>query len=271
MPNLMSIHFINITKKAFLSKKPLFKIIQENKINSTIGLKPYLWFADPGTWKDAFERRFIDVSYKDSSGVLHKYPLQGRIFCTCFSLTRICEAQWKVYSNDLNSICIKVNRTTLLDELNKYLQANPNDEIYIARVEYQETKTIEGSLAKNPIFAKTVFSFSNQDSLVKLLTLKRNAFLYEDELRIFIIKPQNSGTFHYNGIEFHYSCKPTDLVESIMLNPSFNNKKLEKKLSTKEASGGYGFTPFYNSKGNIQKRVCKSRLYNYKHPSFINI
>lgn len=267
----MSIHFINNADKEFLSKKPFFKIVQRKRINSTIGQEPYLWFANPSTWEDAFERRFIDVLYKDNNGGLNIFPLKGRIFCTCFSLTRVCEAQWKVYSKNPNNICIKVNRGALLDELTKYLQANTNDEIYIGRVEYQETRMIKGSLSKNPLFKKTGFSFSNQASLVKLLTLKRNAFLYEDELRIFIIKPQNSNTNHLKGVEFHYQCKPTDLVESIMLNPSFKDKSLEQRLAEDTANGGYGFTPFVNSKGNMKRRVYKSQLYKYKHPSFIKL
>ncbi len=267
----MGIHFINNSDKEFLSKKPFFKILQRKRISSTIGQNPYLWLANPSTWEDAFERRFIDVLYKDNNGGLNKFPLKGRIFCTCFSLTRICEAQWKVYSKNPNNICIKVNRVALLDELTKYLQANPNDEIYIGRVEYQETKIITGSISKNPIFANIGFSFNDQTSLVKLLTLKRNAFLYEDELRIFLIKPQNSNTNHLKGIEFHYQCKPTNLVESIMLNPSFKDKGLEQRLAENTANGGYGFTPFINSKGKMQRRVCKTHLYNYKQPSFIKL
>lgn len=264
----MSIHFINLTQKSFFSKVPLFKVVPENRICSTIGgASPYLWFLNPEKWKDPFERRFIGVKYQ-FNGMLHDYPLKGRVFCSCFSLNRVSETQWAIYGGSQNSICLKVNRQKLLDELNNYQKSNPYDDIYIGRVEYQETKTITGSLSKNPLFSKKPFNFNDQESLIKLLLLKRNAYLYEDEIRIFIVKPEVIGK---DGIQMNYQCPPTDLVESLTLSPNFSNCRLEQMLSKNTASGGYGFTPFKNKMGKNQIRVNKSHLYNYRHPKFIKI
>ena len=159
--------------------------------------------------------------------------------------------------------CLKI-----LNELEQYLLSNPDDEIYIGRIIYQETSKIEGAISKNPIFSKSGFSLNDQESLIKLLLLKRNAFKYEDELRIFIVKPIPCSS---KGIPFYYKCSPTDLVESVILHPNFSNSEIESRLSQDTENGGYGFTSFRNSRGIMQKRICKSRLYNFEHPSFINI
>ena len=100
------------------------------------------------------------------------------------------------------------------------------------------------------------------------MLIKRNAFIYEDELRICIVK-QNATLD--KGIQFHYNCPPTDIVQDITLCPNFNNITLEQILSQDTKIGGYGFSPLLNKKGVMQKRVLRSRLYDYKHPSYINI
>ena len=62
----MAVHFVNITPQEF-QEVALFKLIKENYIGSTLGsAKPYLYFANPASWSDAFEKRFINVLYKNS-------------------------------------------------------------------------------------------------------------------------------------------------------------------------------------------------------------
>lgn len=264
MSNMGKIHFINISEKKFLaSTSPLFKMVSNDNIDNTIGHNPYLWFANPQKWKDPFERRFIEVRYLHN-GKKYDYPLKNKVFCCCFSLTRITEAQWYIYSKGGDCVCMNINRSQLIDELKQYIKSNPKDNIYIGRAEYQPTNIITGSIHNNPIFKKKPFSLSDNESLVKLLLLKRNAFIYEDELRIIIVKGDSCDG---DGIKFSYRCAITDLIQRIILSPMTNNtysNMLENFLGTY-----YGFTPGINSLGKPYKRVVKSKLYKYKHPTYV--
>ena len=64
------VEFLNISKEIFLEKgKPLFKMLPIQYVNTTLSIpNHYLWFAHPVTWKDAFEKRFINTQYKTASG-----------------------------------------------------------------------------------------------------------------------------------------------------------------------------------------------------------
>ncbi len=275
----MPVKFINITKKSFLNNgKPLFKIISSQWANNTLGVNHYLWFANPANWKDAFEKRFIDLSYKLKSNSMVSFPLKDKIFCSCFSNERVCEAQWFMYSrdnNDNDSLCLKINREKLLDELEQYCKANPDVELFIGKVKYQETSEITNSLPKNSFLNRGTkpFDIHNIQSQIRLLLLKRNAFFYEDEIRIFIINANNQG----DGLKFQYKCDANVLVQQIMMNPTFTKQNalkvwLESPTNIQTPLGkGLGFNPITNSKCVTQKRVVLSHLYEHANPSYVKL
>ena len=238
-------------------------MVSNDNIDNTIGHNPYLWFADPQIWTDPFERRFIDVKYLLNSK-MYDYPLKNKVFCCCFSLTRITEAQWYMYSQGKDCVCMAIKRPQLFEELEQYIKSNPNDNIYIGRVEYQPTKIITNSIHKNPVFKRKPFSLSDQRSLVKLLLLKRNAFMYEDEIRIIIVKGDK---YDGNGMKFLYRCAPTDLIQRIILSPMLN--KTYSNMLESFLSFHYGFSPINDRLGKTYKRVVQSKLYKYKHPTYV--
>jgi len=56
------ITFVNITEDEFLENKLLYKHMPlENALRSLN--EKYLWFANPFTWKDPFEKRFLEAKY----------------------------------------------------------------------------------------------------------------------------------------------------------------------------------------------------------------
>ena len=279
----MSVHFVNITQQEFLNEKvPLFKIVPVNRLVSTLGPKHYLWFANPKIWDDPFEKRFIVTPFKTASGNVD-YPLKDQIYCCCFSEIRVCEAQWKIYSSKCNSnqesnqesILLSIKKDVLLNELEDYCKRNSKSQVYIGRVKYQETSTIEGSLSKNPFLKSNMpLSLKDHELLIKLLLLKRNAFLFENEIRIFIINSQLKGK---NGIPFDYQCNAPEMFSRVSIDKTISNssdlkKWLESPMSTTTTYGaGLGFTTIKDSLNRKYPRVVFSHLYVHKHPKIIKI
>lgn len=274
----MAVHFVNITPKDFQTIA-LFKLIKEDFIDSTIGrANPYLYFANPVSWNDAFEKRFINVQYKEGNNPIVDYPLKNKVFCSCFSHTRIVEAQWFVNSRAkkivLNGLIqLTFNNQRLLDELNMFSEEN-NVDVYIGKVAYQETRKIEGRISKNDFLNDPKqFSLNCEESLIRLLLLKRNAFIAENEIRIIIVKKDSD---LQSGIKLYYKCQPTDLISRITINDWFTTEGLKLRLESPESNSTplepcYGFTPIHTITGRIYPRVVESHFYTHKHPKVIEI
>lgn len=270
--NIMAVKFINISRNEFLSKTPLFKMIHSKYAWNTLGASSNLYFSNPSKWEDAFEKRFVETKYYKGAGISVPYPLKDKVYCCCFSLERVMEPQWVMYSHGAsteNVMKLTVNKEKLLSEL----ENQQAFDVYIGKVEYQPTGMITQSLAKNP-FLKG-FNLNNQDSLVRLLFLKRNAYMYENELRIVLVEKDETGR-DKDGMSFNFKCPATDLVQEITLGPKWNDNNLKDALSAplgKVINGlcGYGFTPITDKRGHRYLRVKQSRLYNYQVPKFIRI
>lgn len=259
----MAVQFIATTRKTFLNGKPLFKVVTLPYAESLfVRNNPHLWFASPEKWEDPFEKRFILTKYKLPTGALVDYPLKGKVFCTCFSKDRIVESQWNKYSKYGGySFGITINREELLRQLELYSVQNSCD-IYLGPVQYQQTKVIEGAISKNP-FLKD-FHLSDNASAVRLLFLKRNAFVEEGEFRIVIV--QNTASPD-GGIPLYFKCQPNDLIQKVIKHPCLPEPTLFFDFLEKHR----GFGSFTNASGQLFHRIVKSRLYDKRIPQFIKL
>ena len=245
------INFVNITEEEFLAQKYLYKHMPlENALRS---LKDeYLWFANPATWKDPFEKRFLDAKYV-KGGKEVDFNWKGRVFCICMTQTQTSEAYWNAYSHDNIGIEFKIKREQLLEELSRY---NGTYKIFIGRAEYLKTSDIKKDLKDIPFNPPVGTKKINSNTFAaRLFMLKRIAFKYEDEIRVVIVK--NKATKE-DGVKFTYKCKNTDLIHQIVLDPNLGDSSTDmlKKVFINE----YGFTPI---KGKLRDtaRVLKSQLY----------
>lgn len=145
-------------------------------------------FFEPNKWNDKFEQRFYCADY-EIPGAEFMTP---RLFATCVTRDKNSEAAWKVYSHGqgLGSHCIQLELD--IDKLR--IELNKNDlKIAEMNVEYKEEKFILELHNKNKSKAYEAYlsSFSLKKFL-KLLTLKRNAYKYENEIRLFAIPNGNA-------------------------------------------------------------------------------
>ena len=213
----------------------------------------YIWFANPSTWKDPFEKRFLEAKYI-KNGKEVNFNWKDKVFCTCLTQTQTSEAYWNIYKHNNIGIEFKINRKILLEELKKY---DDTYNIYVGRAEYLKTSDIKRDLREipfSPAIAPNV-KLNSDIFAARLFLLKRVAFRYEDEIRIIIVK---KNTTKERGIKIYYDCGNTDLIHQIVLDPDLgeNTSAMLKKVFAEE----YGFTPLVG-KNNETKRVLQSQLY----------
>lgn len=163
--------------------KPFYKYMCYDRLTNSIKAKE-LVFVSPVTWLDPFERRFWKTSFE-------KYNYQQpEIACMCVTnkSTTNEEAAWKMYAdNKEKALRISFNRNTLLRVLDEY--AKDNDcKIYIGEViyTYNRKQIIDLHNQVNPFFPNS--SEFTDCHYLTLMCIKRKAFAFENEIRIFIVK-----------------------------------------------------------------------------------
>lgn len=260
---MSNIHFVNLNEEDFLKKKLLYKHMPiENALRSLN--EKYIWFANPTTWKDPFEKRFIEAKYI-RKGKEVRFNWKDRVFCTCLTQTQTSEAYWNIYKQGNIGVEFRIYREMLLRELQKYGDAY---KIYIGRVEYLKTNDIKKENLReipfNPALKPNV-TLNSDLFAARLFLLKRVAFKYEDEIRILIVKKNATKE---NGIKVNYDSENTDLIHQIVLDPNIggNTTAMLKKFFSEE----YGFTSLPGKEKGI-KRVIQSQLYAKQSVAMLHI
>ena len=251
----MAIIFLNVSEEEFKNNtKPLHKHMSLESALNTLNNK-VMWFANPTIWKDPFESRFVDAQY-NRNGKLKPFPFKDRVFCACYTETAASEAYWTPYSQQQIGVEFVVNRKELLKQLELY--ADKYD-IYIGKVEYMKTASIKRPLSMIP-FSVPHPRVWTKEWCARLLLLKRNAYKYEDEMRIMIVKKEKTKA---KGIMLEFNCEPTSLIERVILDPNLQEQtEILFKLIFEQY---YKFKPIQNHLGKTYKRVVKSQLYAKKN------
>lgn len=245
------LRFINITEAEFLSSKLLYKHMPLENALRTLNNKA-LWFANPATWPDPFERRFLEATYM-RGGKVATFNWIERVFCTCMTQTSTSEAFWNAYSKGEIVIELRIVREKLLEELKKHAS---KFDIFIGKVEYMKTVDIKKSTIKDiPFNPPLTVPSTKPEYAARLFLLKRIAFQYEDEVRFILLKKNKTKE---NGIELNYDCENTDLINRIVLDPRLGDNTAE--MLYKCFANDYGYTAYHSGK-TIVKRVLRSQLY----------
>lgn len=255
----MDIQFINITKDEFFRTKLLHKYMPLEYALKTLNEKK-LWFANPTSWKDPFEKRFIEALYVSKNRRIIPFAWKDRVFCICMTQTAVSEAYWNTYSYQQIGIEFRINKKQLYNELKKI---QSQYDIFIGKVEYMKTSDIKKKSISSIPFSKPIPKLK-RELKARLLLLKRIAYKYEDEIRIILVKKNKTKE---KGINLEYKCKNTDLIKKIILDPSLDNNTTA--LLKEVFINKYDFRP-RKRKGPIS-RVLKSQLYANQEPQKLTI
>ena len=158
-------------------------------------------FVSPYTWEDSFETRYYKLKgYSSKLGFV-----EPSVFCMCLTGKHAAneDAFWRRYAPQ-NDHLVKVYFK--IDDLFRILDsfaAKYNAEIYVGEAIYADKKHIEAiTPTKNHTFFSSPFEIENY---LSLMSLKRGAFRYENEVRIFVVF--RAGISDDSIVEYHTSKK----------------------------------------------------------------
>ena len=144
-------------------------------------------FFEPSKWNDRFEQRFYCARYNFRESIGNT----PQLFATCVTRVKNNEAAWKVYAHGLGlgARCLQLELDIV--ELRKQLRAS-GFRFEEKAVSYEKETVILDLHKKRKRYYNKYFDSFSLDKFLKLLSLKRDAYAYEQELRLFII-PVNAG------------------------------------------------------------------------------
>lgn len=188
-----------------------------------LSLENQSWrFCEPTKWKDKFERRFYCADYNN---IPNYKKIIRRVFATCLTKSKNSEAAWKVYvgNEGLQSHCVQLEIDVA--EFRRQLESSGN--IVIEKtVKYYEEKDILKLHKSSSNHHQEFFKQFDFDSFIKLLSIKRNAYSYENEIRFFIVEPEIK--------ERGSSDKPTSLDIEIKWEKIIKSIRIDRNCSNAE-------------------------------------
>lgn len=146
-------------------------------------------FQEPSKWDDKFEQRFYCANYK-IAGAAGNTP---QLFATCVTRAKNSEAAWKVYAHGqgLGAHCLQLEID--IAELRTQLRASHHI-IVEKQVNYKDERYILDLHKKRSKNYSTYFNGFTLEKYIELLALKRDAYQYEQEVRLFVIPNKSIST-----------------------------------------------------------------------------
>lgn len=166
-------------------KSTVFKYMPLDRFVKSVDKKE-LVFVSPETWYDPFEQLYYGIDCSSRG-----YATED-IVCMCVSekSTTNEDACWRVYAGEnRKSVRISIEQEVLLHLLDDYAGTN-GFEVYIGKVDYSfNRKDIKGlHNSKAAGYDEYFPDAMSREHYLSLMLLKRKAFKYENEVRIFLVK-----------------------------------------------------------------------------------
>lgn len=263
--NKCNYQFINIEKPVDIAYKYM------SLDSFIVSLVNHTWrFVEPKKWKDKYEGRFYNADYsKVLSGSSN--PVR-KTYATCITQSPASEAAWKVYSHGqgLGSRCIQLKldmaelRKQLCQQLivkgvNASKSSSVRGSLYEGKVYYELSDSQIDNLNKpGQDFYDTFFQSFSLSKFLKLLLLKRKAYSYEDEIRLFFVPDpsQRINSKKHDGDSIDIPVDWGKLIKEIKIDAACSVGELEAVKSACEASA----IDLHIGKGRVaagQIRLCK--------------
>lgn len=150
-----------------------------------------LTFVYPELWQDPYETKYLKTDY---SSVCYT---QNKIFCLCARMDNLNEeASWKIYKNNQEPLIKVYIKTANLFNYLKAFTERYGCRMYLSKINYEYSKAEINQLYKkeHPLY-KEFFIDMDEEKYIKLMSLKRRAFNYENEMRLFIVPEKSDAPF----------------------------------------------------------------------------
>ena len=172
---------------------------------------PSMVFINPELWKDVYEKKLFEAALKMCNSIKHIYCL-----CTTYAFANNIEAMWLRNSSPLQTqVRLSINFKKWINYLDSFSN-NKDVDIYVSLVDYSlDQKDID------KVVSHLKNSVTLPDDCVSAMSLKRKAFAYECEVRIFIITKSDK-THHYESLRDLFTMpfqNFRDIITSVQLPP----------------------------------------------------
>ncbi len=165
--------------------KDLYRYIPISRLEEMLN-KMELVFVYPSLWDDPFEILYLKTDYSDFG-----YK-QNKVYCLCGRNSKDNEdALWKVYAKgDEPLVRVKFDVKTLFSKIRDFAKEN-GCKVYCAKICYNLSANQIKQIQKITDLTKIYLQGFDEKKYISLLSLKREAFAYEKEWRLFIVPQQN--------------------------------------------------------------------------------
>lgn len=193
-------------------KSTVFKYMPLERFVKSVDNKE-LVFVSPETWYDPFEQLYYGIDCSSRG-----YSTED-IACMCVSEKSSTneDACWRVYGGSNNkTVRLSINHASLMQLLDKYADSE-GFEVFIGKVNYAfEKKDIKGlHNVSSPHYNDYFPSIMKVEHYLSLMLLKRSAFKYENEVRIFLVRKIISERL----LKISCDYKIAGIVSNVMLSP----------------------------------------------------
>ena len=207
----------------------LYKYMTVSRVIEMLENKSHcLGFVSPEKWYDPYETKFLNTDYS----IFNNYK-QPRIYCLCARMDNLNEeASWKIYKKgDEPLLRMSINTNELLLSI-KDFAVKHRCNVYFSKVDYRlKRKEIDNLHLPSSPYYHEFFDNFNTEQYIKIMSLKRMAFSYESEYRIFIVPTDN--TLISKHVKDNVLFVPINLkmIKRFTFNPANKlNDNLESKL-----------------------------------------
>ena len=169
------------------------------------------YFVEPMSWTDPYEKRFYTADYSS----VNFAPRQ--CFCTCLTDSISSEAAWKMYRNSNGGLA---DRTIRFEFNRKILFSVWQCQLWL------HDKRDKWTGPSNSNYDK-YFVNIDEEKFLHLLLIKRKAFKYESEIRLFILPEHREEIYLdedlkvFQSLKLQFSKEQLEsMIESISIDPS---------------------------------------------------
>jgi len=197
-------------------------------------------FCEPSKWNDKFEQRFYCATYNIPNSVGNT----PQLFATCVTRVKNSEAAWKVYAHGqgLGAHCLQLELDIV--ELRKQLKAS-GLRIEEKIVNYKSENYISNLHLKSSIHYNKYFAAFNFEKFIDLLVLKREAYTYEKEVRLFIIPDMTNGTRNKwkNATTHNMHIEWSKVIKNVRIDKNCSNGEIK---AIQQACFNVGIEPIFD-------------------------
>lgn len=218
-----------------------------------------LGFVSPESWYDPYETKYLNTDYTALNGYR-----QPKIYCFCARMDNLNEeASWKIYKKENEPLLrMSIRTIDLLIAIDQFAKENDCD-VYFSKVDYRlKRKEIDELYLPSSPYHSEFFNNLDDKQYVRIMSLKRWAFNYENEYRIFIIPRNQDKIVNHIKDNVLFIPVPIKMITRFTFNPANKvNSSLVSQIEIAKYEAEYKLIKDRIKTAYSEANVVKSTLY----------